>query len=85
MEKKQEGLSCGVIGYSDEGEPIVMPTYCCGSFIGQEDSLCLVRECWYCKYADFRKNTNIRLNQSICHCRKNQIVLQKQNSQIEEE
>ncbi|MEG1221334.1 MAG: hypothetical protein RSD43_03755 [Anaerovoracaceae bacterium] len=73
MKIRENGIRLDIIGYSDDGKPIVAPTNCCHLFLGQEDSLCLVQECWYCKYADFRTNPNMRLNYSICHHPKNQM------------
>lgn len=73
MKNDQQELLSGIIGYSDDCRPIVTPTYCCDLFLGQEDSLCLIQECWYCKYADFRKSIDVKLNHSICHHPKNQI------------
>jgi len=36
-------------------------------YIGGE-SLAPMRECWYCKYSDFRKDVNKHLTRSVCRC-----------------
>ena len=32
-----------------------------------------VRECWYCRYADFRKSTKLHIRSSICRCMENRV------------
>ena len=32
-----------------------------------------MRECWYCKYADFRKSTKVHICSSICRCMENRV------------
>lgn len=31
-----------------------------------KDCLVPMRECWFCKYSDFRKNTSVLMKQSVC-------------------
>lgn len=77
MKKQHTRLSAGILGYTDDGIPIVTPTYNCDFFVGEENCLCFVRECWYCKYADFRKCISATMSQSTCHCCANKIQLRK--------
>ena len=48
-----------VIGVTDDGYPIVTEDYSCPYFTGTSRSMPAVRECWYCRYADFRKSTKL--------------------------
>lgn len=57
-----------VIGVTDEGYPIVTEDYGCPRWVGSGGGLSTVRECWYCKYADFRKRTDVTFSQSVCRC-----------------
>ncbi|MEG1682670.1 MAG: hypothetical protein RRY95_00980 [Oscillospiraceae bacterium] len=55
-----------------EGYPIVAPTDICSHWIGQsESSLCPIRECWYCRYADFRRDMDSTY--SPCRCPENRL------------
>lgn len=36
-------------------------------------SLTPMRECWYCKFSDFRKETHEHMIYSVCRCPKNRI------------
>lgn len=55
-----------IIGMTDGGEPIVQPDHTCAFFTpGQRPTLDFPT-CWYCRYADFRKRTDMMLSQSIC-------------------
>lgn len=56
----------GVIGITDDGFPIVTEAYVCPYWEAGAQGICQMRECWYCKYADFRKSSRITLQQSIC-------------------
>lgn len=38
----------------------------CPYFEQDAQSTCTIRECWYCRYADFRKTDEILLDRSIC-------------------
>ncbi len=60
-----------VIGVTDEGYPIVTEDYGCARWAGSGRGLSVVRECWYCKYADFRKRTDVTFAQSVCRCPEN--------------
>ncbi|MEG2745591.1 MAG: diguanylate cyclase, partial [Oscillospiraceae bacterium] len=76
----------GIIGITDEGQPIVTADYQCPNFTEQAAWLTGIRECWYCKYADFRKSCDINLQQSICRCTGNRvnIVSGGKNEQIQQ-
>ncbi|MEG1404887.1 MAG: hypothetical protein RSC52_05205 [Oscillospiraceae bacterium] len=68
----------GIIGVTDEGYPIVAHTNSCGLWVGQSPGgLCPTRECWYCKYADFRKTTAITMQTSICRHPGNKMPIEK--------
>ena len=58
-EKKIRGA---VIGVTDDGYPIVTEDYSCPYFTGTSRSMPAVRECWYCRYADFRKSTKLQVS-----------------------
>lgn len=62
-----------MIGVTDEGYPKVTEDYCCPHWAGTGGGLASVRECWYCKYADFRKSTAVHISSSICRCQKNRV------------
>ncbi len=34
----------------------------------ESESLAPMRECWYCKYSDFRKDISEHRTQSVCRC-----------------
>ena len=61
-------LENGVVGVTDGGRPIVREDYCCPHWAAGGGGLSAVRECWYCRYADFRKRTDVTLSQSVCRC-----------------
>lgn len=69
-EKKIRGA---VIGVTDDGYPIVTEDYSCPYFTGTSRSMPAVRECWYCRYADFRKSTKLHIRSSICRCMENRV------------
>ena len=62
-----------VIGVTDDGYPIVTEDYSCPYFTGTSRSMPAVRECWYCRYADFRKSTKLHIRSSICRCMENRV------------
>ena len=64
-EKEAHGA---VIGITDEGYPIVTEDHSCPHWVASGPGLSTVRECWYCKYADFRKRTDLTMAQSVCRC-----------------
>ena len=74
----------GIVGISDEGNPLVRATYKCGFFTGQPDALCPMQECWYCKYADFRKSETVKIVISICRhpCNRVTVAAGKQNETV---
>ncbi len=55
-----------VIGITALGRPIITSTGCCAYFERQNSALACTRECWYCKYADFRENTALQKRYGIC-------------------
>ncbi|QOX63008.1 hypothetical protein FRZ06_06455 [Anoxybacterium hadale] len=55
-----------VIGTSAAGWWIITSTGCCANFERQESALACARECWYCKYADFRENTALQKHYGTC-------------------
>lgn len=60
-----------VIGITDEGYPIVTEEFGCPHWAGSGRGLASLRECWYCRHADFRKRTDVTLAQSVCRCPEN--------------
>jgi hypothetical protein len=62
----------GVVGITDAGQPIVVPDFVCDHFELGTYPLLNQRICWYCRFSDFRKTTDILLKQSICRCPANQ-------------
>ncbi|MEG1773790.1 MAG: sensor domain-containing diguanylate cyclase, partial [Oscillospiraceae bacterium] len=75
----------GIIGITDEGQPIVTADYQCPHFMTQAARLTGVRECWYCEFSDFRKTCDITLKQSLCRCPKNRVkvIATGKNEQIQ--
>ncbi|MEF9972156.1 MAG: hypothetical protein RR731_07585, partial [Oscillospiraceae bacterium] len=70
MEQKKSEF----LGFTDEGYPIVSHTNSCLHWAQNSPSgLCPIRECWYCKFADFRKSTSVDLSASICRHPKNRL------------
>lgn len=65
-----------VVGMTDAGRPIITSTGCCGHFERQKGALASARECWYCKYADFRENTEQQTHYGICRLKPQQAVAQ---------
>ncbi|MEG1579173.1 MAG: hypothetical protein RRY64_06505 [Oscillospiraceae bacterium] len=62
-------------GVTAEGYPIVFHTGNCPHWVGQnQNGLCQIRECWYCAFADFRKNLEINLEYSPCRCPENRVA-----------
>ncbi len=55
-----------VIGVTAAGRPIIKSTGCCAHFERQQSALAGARECWYCKYADFREDTALQKHYGIC-------------------
>lgn len=64
-----------VTGFDDQGRPIVTEDYGCPRWAGSGGGLSVVRECWYCRYADFRKRTDVTLSQSVCRCPENRAAV----------
>lgn len=77
----------GVIGVTDDGYPIVTGEYGCIHWQAGTVGLCAMRECWYCRYADFRKTTDAALARSICRCPYNRMNIRPsgKNELLEEE
>lgn len=63
----------GVIGLTNDGYPIILPEHCCGYFEPDANCSCNLRECWYCRYADFRKSNDITLENSVCRNPRNRV------------
>ncbi len=59
-----------VVGMTEAGRPIITSTGCCGHFERQNGALTSARECWYCKYADFRENTEQQTHYGICRLKR---------------
>ena len=74
-----------VIGVTDDGYPIVTEDYSCPYFTGTSRSMPAVRECWYCKYADFRKRTDVTLSVSICRCPVNRAAILRDSENEKQE
>lgn len=66
-------LQKGVIGITDEGMPIVLAQHCCMHWEAGDVPMVGTRECWYCRWADFRKSVDMTLEQSVCRCPKNRV------------
>lgn len=66
MKKNDNMDSKGIIGFSDDGCPIILPDGVCDFFEPLTDISYNLKECWYCKYADFRKTTDVFIEQSLC-------------------
>ncbi len=45
---------------------LVRPEDVCPLWEEGNDCLVPMRECWFCKYSDFRKNTSVMMKQSVC-------------------
>lgn len=56
----------GIIGITDDGYPIVTGEHACLYWQAGTLGLCTIHECWYCKFADFRKTSRMTLQKSIC-------------------
>lgn len=57
-----------MIGMTDMGQPIVPADGLCEHWSPGKSPTIQRRECWYCRWADFRKTTEITLQQSVCRC-----------------
>lgn len=68
-EKKVDGM----IGITNDGYPIVLPNYVCPYFEEDEHMTYNVKECWYCRFADFRKSNEIMLENSVCRHERNRV------------
>lgn len=72
-----QGLSDGaVVGITDDGYMIVTENHCCPHWNRTDGGLSGVKECWYCRYADFRKSTGVHISCSICRCPENRVDTQ---------
>lgn len=67
----------GIIGVTEDGYPIVLPDYICPYFEPDEDITCSLKECWYCRFADFRKSNDIMLENSVCRNAGNKVKTRK--------
>lgn len=67
-----------IIGITDGGMPIVLPQHCCEHWsCGGVPMMIGSKECWYCRWADFRKSAEVALEQSICRCPENRVVVMR--------
>ncbi|MEG1780964.1 MAG: diguanylate cyclase [Clostridium sp.] len=66
---------CGIIGITDAGQPIVTSCHRCPHFEEHVALVPTIKECAYCKFADFHKSNDIALKQSICRCPQNQVAI----------
>ena len=82
---KEEQARGMVVGVTDEGCPIVTEDYSCPCWTGSGRGLSAVRECWYCKYADFRKRTDVTLSVSICRCPVNRAAILRDSENEKQE
>ncbi len=58
----------------DSNFPVVKEDDTCPYWESVRDTnLIPMRECWYCKFSDFRKETKEHLTYSVCRCPKNRI------------
>lgn len=57
----------GIIEFTEEGYPVVAGEYSCLCWEAGSGGTFEMRECWYCKYADFRKTTQM-MQKIICRC-----------------
>ena len=62
-----------IIGITDEGMPIVLPQHCCEHWSSGNVPMFGSKECWYCRWADFRKSAEVTLEQSVCRCPENRV------------
>ena len=49
-----------------EKSRLVRPDDVCPLWEEGKDCLVPMRECWFCKYSDFRKTTSVLMKQSVC-------------------
>ena len=57
----------------DAAYPVVRESDTCPHWENAgNESVSPMRECWYCKYSDFRKDFNEHRNFSVCRCSINQ-------------
>jgi hypothetical protein len=60
-------------GVPEDTCPVVKENYSCQHWeCAADNSLTPMRECWYCKYSDFRKDISEHRTDSVCHCPANQ-------------
>lgn len=62
------GVIEDIIGFTDEGYPLVTPEYGCIYWRESSVEASYARECQYCHFADFQKTKEIVLRQSVCRC-----------------
>lgn len=76
-----------VIGITDAGQPIVLPEHTCEHWLPGQSPTLNSRTCWYCRWADFRKRTDLTLPQSVCRCPHNRmgVLGGSENEQLEEQ
>ena len=55
----------------------VWPKQVCPAFEPRTNTPSGLRQCWYCRYADFRKSNEIMLENSVCRHVLNQVKTRK--------
>lgn len=68
-----------MIGITDTGQPLVMAEHTCKFWLPGKVPEDKSKICWHCRYADFRKTSEMILFQSPCHCPHNQVRVIKEN------
>lgn len=74
----------GVIGITDDGYPIVTDDHACPYWQTGTEGLCSMQECWYCKFADFRKTSRMTLQKSICRNPRCRVVFDGAKNEVVE-
>ena len=68
----KDGQIGTIVGVTDDGYPIITEGYCCNHWAPAKGTG-RIKECWYCKYADFRKSTELHIQTSVCRCPDNRV------------
>lgn len=67
-------------GTTDLGQPLVLSEHTCEFWLPGKVPDNNSKTCWYCRYADFHKHSNVILFQSVCHCPNNRVRAMKENT-----
>lgn len=75
------------VGVTDGGQPLVLADSTCPHWLPGKMPMLDSRTCWYCRYADFRKTTEVILFQSVCRCPHNRLAVLRgqENEHMEHE